>query len=79
MFKKSGEENTIVIRTVMHLKKWNLKENTNNRLFKKMKIMYFKISKIGAGEMAHQLRVLTALPENPASIPSTHLATHICL
>ena len=28
--------------------------------------------------MAQQLRALTALPENPGSIPSTHMAAHNC-
>jgi hypothetical protein len=32
--------------------------------------------KIGAGDMAQQLRALPALPENPGSIPSTHMAAH---
>jgi hypothetical protein len=29
-----------------------------------------------AGEMAWQLRALAALPENPGSIPSTHMRVH---
>ena len=33
----------------------------------------------GAEEMAQQLRALTALPEDPGSIPSTHMAAHNCL
>ena len=33
----------------------------------------------GAGEMAQRLRALTALPEDPGSIPSTHMAAHNCL
>jgi hypothetical protein len=33
----------------------------------------------GAGEMAHQLGALAALPEDQASIPSTHMAAHNCL
>ncbi|KAL6067512.1 hypothetical protein STEG23_018216 [Scotinomys teguina] len=32
-----------------------------------------------AGEMAQQLRALTALPEDLGSIPSTHVAAHRCL
>jgi hypothetical protein len=30
----------------------------------------------GAGEIAQQLETLTVLPEDPGSIPSTHIATH---
>jgi hypothetical protein len=30
----------------------------------------------GAGEMAQQLRALTALPEVLSSIPSSHMVTH---
>ena len=33
----------------------------------------------GAGEMAQWLRALDALPEDPGSIPSTHMAVHNCL
>jgi hypothetical protein len=29
---------------------------------------------IGAGEVAQWLKALAALPENPGSIPSTHMA-----
>jgi hypothetical protein len=32
-----------------------------------------------AREMAQQLRVLVALPEDPGSIPSIHLMAHNCL
>jgi hypothetical protein len=32
-----------------------------------------------AGEMAQQLRALVVLPDNPSSIPSTHMVAHICL
>ena len=32
-----------------------------------------------AGEMAQWLRALTALPEDPGSILSTHMAAHNCL
>ena len=32
-----------------------------------------------AGEMAQWLRALTAPPEDPGSIPSTHMAAHNCL
>ncbi|KAL6077744.1 hypothetical protein STEG23_007898, partial [Scotinomys teguina] len=32
----------------------------------------------GVGEMALQLRALAALPEDPGSIPSTHMAAHNC-
>jgi hypothetical protein len=31
---------------------------------------------MGAGEMAQQLRVLTALPEVLSSIPSNYIVTH---
>jgi hypothetical protein len=34
---------------------------------------------MGAGEMAQQLRSLNALPEDPSSILSTHVAAHNCL
>ena len=34
---------------------------------------------IGSGEVAQWLRGLTALPEDPGSIPSTHMDTHNCL
>jgi hypothetical protein len=43
------------------------------------KISYEVAMKIilwGAGEMAQQLRALTALPEDLGSIPSTHMAAH---
>ena len=30
-----------------------------------------------AGEMAQQLRALAVLPENPGSIPSTHVAARL--
>ena len=33
----------------------------------------------GDGEMAQQLRALSALLENPDSIPSAHMAAHNCL
>ena len=33
----------------------------------------------GTGEMAQWLRALTALSEDPGSIPSTHMAAHNCL
>jgi hypothetical protein len=36
----------------------------------------FKTGGGGAGEMAQQLRVLTALPEVLSSIPSNHLLAH---
>lgn len=29
--------------------------------------------------MAQQLRALAALPEDPGSVPSTHMAAHNCL
>jgi hypothetical protein len=32
-----------------------------------------------AGEMAQWLRALAALPEDPGSIPSTHMTAHTCL
>jgi hypothetical protein len=37
-----------------------------------------KISK-RAGEVAQRLRALAALPEDPGSIPSIHIAAHNCL
>ena len=36
-------------------------------------------SKKEAGEMAPQLGALTALPEDPGSISSAHVAAHNCL
>ncbi|CAO2608825.1 hypothetical protein LEMLEM_LOCUS13963 [Lemmus lemmus] len=36
-------------------------------------------SDTGLEEMAQRLRALTALPEDPGSIPSTHMAAHNCL
>jgi hypothetical protein len=36
----------------------------------------FKKQPIGAGEMAPQLTVLTALPEVLTSIPSNHMVAH---
>ena len=33
----------------------------------------------GAGEVAQQLRALASLPEDPGSVPSTHMAAHNCL
>jgi hypothetical protein len=38
-----------------------------------------KTSGHGAGKMAHWLRALAGLPEDPASIPSTNMAAHNCL
>jgi hypothetical protein len=32
---------------------------------------------VGAGEMAHQLRALTALPEVLSSNPSNHMVAHL--
>ena len=32
-----------------------------------------------AGEMTQWLRALAALPEDPSSIPSTHMAARACL
>jgi len=40
-------------------------------LFKALKIQIW-----GAGEMAQQLRALTALPEVLSSIPSNHMVAH---
>lgn len=40
------------------------------------KSMAFKIKTPGAGEMVHHLRDPAALPEDPASCPSTHMAVH---
>ena len=37
------------------------------------------IEKKKAGEMAQWLRALTVLPEDPSSIPSTHMAAYNCL
>ena len=34
---------------------------------------------LGAGEMVHWLRVLAALPEDPDSVLSTHMAACNCL
>jgi hypothetical protein len=38
--------------------------------------MFFKNQAIGAGEMAQQLRALTALPEVLSSIPNNHMVAH---
>jgi hypothetical protein len=38
-----------------------------------------KTIKQGAGEMSQWLRVLAALPEDPGSIPSTHMIAHNCV
>jgi hypothetical protein len=35
-----------------------------------------KENNVGAGEMAQWLRALTALPEDPSSIPSNHMVAH---
>jgi hypothetical protein len=35
-----------------------------------------KKKNLGAGEMAQQLKALTALPEVLSSIPSTHMVAH---
>ena len=48
------------------------KVTQRNPVFKKKK------KKVGAGEMALWLRVLTALPEDPGSIPTTHMAVNSC-
>jgi hypothetical protein len=34
---------------------------------------------IGAGEVAQQLRALSALPKDPGSNPRTHMAVYHCL
>ena len=36
----------------------------------------FKITMVGTGEMVQWLRALAPLPEDPGSIPSTHMAAH---
>jgi hypothetical protein len=36
----------------------------------------FKVSQLGAGEMAQWFRALTALPEVLSSIPSNHMVAH---
>jgi hypothetical protein len=33
---------------------------------------------LSAGEKAQQLRALAAFPEDPGSIPSTHMTAHNC-
>jgi hypothetical protein len=38
-----------------------------------------RFMEVGAGKMAQQLRATVALPEDPGSIPSTHMTAHICL
>ena len=38
-----------------------------------------KMPSCGADEMAQWLRALTAPPEDPGSIPSTHMAVCSCL
>jgi hypothetical protein len=38
--------------------------------------VFLKIAVMEPGEMAPQLRALTALPQDPGSIPSTHTAAH---
>jgi len=40
--------------------------------------VFEKVSK-GAGENPQQLRALAALPEDPGSIPRTHMAADSCL
>ena len=42
----------------------------------KIKVNNFKIYSSEVGEMAQQLRALTILPEDPGSIPSTHMAAY---
>jgi hypothetical protein len=39
----------------------------------------YKNTSMEAGEMAQRLRALVVLPEDPGSIPSTHMAAHSCL
>jgi len=41
--------------------------------------MKFLKSKPRTGEMVQGLRALAALPEDPGSVPSTHVPAHICL
>jgi hypothetical protein len=43
------------------------------------KIIKKKKRNLRAGEIAQKLRALTALPEDPGSVPSTHIAAHNCL
>jgi hypothetical protein len=40
------------------------------------KEFFFNWENTGAGEMAQQLRALTALPEVLSSIPSNHMVAH---
>jgi hypothetical protein len=44
-----------------------------------IEIPFGKKIHVVAGEMAQQLRRLAALPGDPGSIPSTHMAAHNCL
>ena len=39
-------------------------------------ICHKKLKRLGAGEIAQQLRALTALPEVLSSIPSNHMVAH---
>jgi len=59
----SGQCNVFLNHSLFYSKNFNLK----------ICIVY------GSGEMAQQLRTLDALPEDPGSIPSIHVAAHNCL
>ena len=42
-------------------------------------LLYCFETSVGVGEMAQQLRALTALSEALSSIPSNHMVAHNCL
>jgi hypothetical protein len=59
----------------------NQKKKKKNEMLRFYKIfirqeVFLKIAVMEPGEMAPQLRALTALPQDPGSIPSTHTAAH---
>ncbi|KAK7798640.1 hypothetical protein U0070_002731 [Myodes glareolus] len=55
------------------------KKQLGEKVYKQATIESLKKKIPGAGEMAQRLRALTALPEDPGLIPSTHMAAHNCL
>ena len=51
-------------------------KDTTSQTGKAHEFKKIKICKYGTGEMAQQLRALTALPEVLSSIPSNHMVAH---
>lgn len=84
MEKMTGKRPSEVEVRVRLPSKENSDNQTNNRslimwIFFLKKLIGLQGKKTGARKMAQQLKALAALPENPDSIPSTHVAVYNCL